>query len=230
MKTLRRAFTLIEMLTIITIISILASILLPAIQKAREKGRQANCQNNLHQLSIGWIMYRDDHNQTNAPFLSCLYPHYFESKEAFLCKSDSSDPRGSEGGKPDGEAEVGDQFEETDDTISNSHPLRNNTIEYCSYFYEMSAADCSWSLPGATDLNGDGTLSWAEVKEYQLVNGDSWNGNVAYSESKFPVIRCYHHHKERRITDKNGDKQGLTLNVAYDGNVFAAPLQWELAE
>jgi len=53
-------FTLIELLVVIAIIAILASLLLPSLQKARESGRKAVCMSNLRQLWMGWNLYRDD--------------------------------------------------------------------------------------------------------------------------------------------------------------------------
>jgi prepilin-type N-terminal cleavage/methylation domain-containing protein/prepilin-type processing-associated H-X9-DG protein len=58
----KQGFTLIELLVVVAIIGIIAAILLPALQKTKEKATTTLCSNNEHQLTMAWIQYADDNS------------------------------------------------------------------------------------------------------------------------------------------------------------------------
>ncbi|MCA8998362.1 MAG: DUF1559 domain-containing protein, partial [Planctomycetaceae bacterium] len=69
-RTHRRGFSLVELLVVAAIILVLLTLMLPAIQKAREQARSTQCLNSLRQLGLALLNYHDSHE--------CFPPGYIE--------------------------------------------------------------------------------------------------------------------------------------------------------
>ncbi len=95
-----KAFTLVELLTVMAIIGLLAALLFPSFTRAREEARKASCRENLRHIGQGCIQFAQDYKDrypsvllegstVSNPMasLAMLFDKYVGSKDAFTCPS-----------------------------------------------------------------------------------------------------------------------------------------------
>ena len=236
MKKQTKAFTLIELLVVIGIIAILASLLLPSLQKAREKAQSASCMNNMKQFSTAIFMYRSDNRDAFPYWLTYLFPDYINTSKIYRCpmteKSDK-DPHPYDGDN----AKMMYEIEGNSVSVADGCPQPNvgGDRKYnvpnpgSTYLYQMCCAKNPTGWFGdISEANGYPTI--ASAKEQQVKDCEcTYDGkNFALDPATFPVISCFFHVK--KATKKSSPEWGPVHQISYQGNFFMSKVQWELGQ
>ncbi len=226
---MKRLFTLIELLVVIAIIAILAALLLPALGKAREKARQTSCMNNMKQMALAEIMYRDDNKDAWSYWLSTLYRGYMPEEKAYLCpnhEGDVADPHPYDSGAVDF------CYDKEGTTGVHANPnvgTGDGQVKRVDYLYQMNDADATskkaWFVKSGHEANFDDCVTMCDFKEAQLKYGDGYNDR--YDASIFPVISCFHHAKYRDGSTGDVENYAPVLQISYAGNFFLSRVRWE---
>ena len=142
---LKCGFTLIELLVVITIISILASLLLPVLSRAKAAARRTTCINNTRQINLALRMYADDHEDALRAITN--------KEDLFVTYKDSIQPYLSRNGASTNDplfACPADDFNCDDGAISGLFLFdhvegksfcRQKVTRYSSYFFNGEATD-----------------------------------------------------------------------------------------
>ena len=171
-----KGFTLIELLVVMAIIAILAAMLMPALQRAREAARRTSCLNNLKELGVGLAQHQKDHDGSMPEYNNFitrrhspmapgawgdrsgnqswddLWPGYIGSAELYWCPSDKNDQ------KPEAGFNVGMEVWE-----DGKQPWCHQNDEAWCYDWD-DYSDRGWRWPGGANNYHGERLTPAEAK------------------------------------------------------------------
>lgn len=230
-----KPFTIIELLVVIGVIALLAALLMPVLAKSRERAKQASCINNLKQIGLALITYRNENDDKDVPWTSHLFPSYIASEKVFLCPSDGN-PKDTP--RNEWKARIDNDWSDVYDRIGNTGKTFNPNpdVQHVSYFYECSDAACPWGLNWPSEFDNPTSPTWSELKRIQLkyggdkdpITGVGHEWGEGYDPTLFPVLRCFWHVLKLDDYKSSIPNDAVPVfNVGHAGNYFMTKATWE---
>jgi prepilin-type N-terminal cleavage/methylation domain-containing protein/prepilin-type processing-associated H-X9-DG protein len=195
-----KRFTLIELLVVVAIIGILASLLMPSLQKAREKGKWAVCVNNIKQIGLGLELYTNDNDDYFPKYNGWTYTvnisttknaldGYIDTSNSMICPSDKGDSIGAS---------------------------QKKYYELKGTSYQAAAQKNYWGVGYIFDTVTPRTKDFYEKPTLKLVLGDLWHKNRAWNDPRMQ----WHGGKSARRCNMlfvDGHVELFTFPVTYEG-------------
>jgi prepilin-type N-terminal cleavage/methylation domain-containing protein len=193
----RSGFTLIEVLIVIVIISILAALLFPAFQRARENGRQATCQSNLKQIYLATMQYKNDEREFPAS-LAVLLPSDTSNKKVLANTTGADKIEGANGSLVD------DSCTGSSKTDTCSNPVGTGTLA-------MSLLMCPNDDKDDALRSSYGDISTGLSGEYANESDDE---NEQYFQSRY--LWNYWGYDEKGVAYINADRVNSEIGSDTD--------------
>jgi prepilin-type N-terminal cleavage/methylation domain-containing protein/prepilin-type processing-associated H-X9-DG protein len=148
-----RAFTLVELLVVLAIMTVLLALLLPSLSHARERARRVGCINNLRQMITGALMYADDDSDGHLSsalhdtndVMTFLYPRYVSTVRSYLCPGTEN-------------------YIRPDRVITNPFTAQQELYDLTGYAGNTTNAGSSYELWGFMNYTGPATLSFTDLR------------------------------------------------------------------
>jgi prepilin-type N-terminal cleavage/methylation domain-containing protein len=159
----RRGFSLIELLTVIAIIAVLASLLLTALMSAKRRSRTVTCTGNLHQFTLALNMFMDDFAGQRPSVDNLVSSGYLPSPKSLICPEDKTGNWGQLV-----------QMEGSWMIPTNGSPIPS-TNNYSYLLYPLNWSDAEWKTlisagsragVAACQLHGLGNQNFPAVENY----------------------------------------------------------------
>lgn len=238
----RRGFTLVELLVVITIIAMLAGLLLPAIQSARNAGRRAQCLNNMKQVATAVLNYESAKQkipgswatvnqvgtatQLNFNWVALLFP-YLERNDIYTTITSSSSGAAILGNSPPQVATLVCPANANPNTVAGLAPL--SYVVNCGR-EDQAAANLpldypdngvflnyqAYADPNGTDGTFGGSKKYSTSQTQTLSFISKWDGTsntVMVTENVEPLVTWYN----GSITSETTTNNEATLGVLWWG-------------